>query len=890
MARRNKERRAVKRAEKRQNKIDSRTAGVMGKELIDVQKAEKKRKKKEPKEVIDPQTGLNLSSPDPDSTIQKVKTKKKKKKVTTVTSPVQAGSIDIPQTSTTRELNYRKDPALKVNKMDKKGTLTDVVANTGRITSRKIGDPTANALSLTPMPTQSAIDASNELKKSELNIGDEIRKEAESKVDEGKATQGQFNQALEDASKAEEEVKKEKQKISTPIPGDGSTLSGAMMAGAPPASFSAVGTKNDVGKEVVNQVKDNAKQNPSVSAVNTAANLGAIEKLGIQDYYPTASRNIAVGTFTGEVIGSQTIYSGAGGLAPMGLYDARKRALAKAATAKQAAIDKFLTLEDTAKAYNMEYKDYAYDHLYDILEKHGFSVTSVMRDRDAAKEVYRLKSLGKELKFVEEESKSVLEQLGKEGTYVPPSIAKAAKNMFYGMQDKDKVFSGKSDLVKTISELKAYNSLTKKAEDLATEFSTKLSEMQMNEGAMANYAATGEVKGNEEFEKGKRSFVSKIQSGKLARGTDGYYTGMLKYFGGNVDELFSSYVDAANYSEDQLEASKKIFVNLMPESVEMTFNSYKDDTFKYYQLKKNLEVKKAEMIASQQNTINLETQALNGAASTIEAGIAARISQAGGYNPEDVNDKNFAQNLINRAFNSSQSSGILKKSDEVPGKYGTNSYVSSQPIFVETKNAIKEDFGNMTTTAYLNGQPVSITLNQLVGDKGENYELITGKDKDGADIYAKADATQIERFKALRDGGKEAEGGFVPTSSNTSLAYTDPISGTIAKLNEKNIVQYANSSNKSQIRFFTGNLVVSGTAKEKRQSVGGTFLDVIKAGTIETEVERTFALPGNWSGAERKSSVGIDNADNKILVGAPTQKTRSSKFEGFNFGNSSNQQ
>lgn len=890
MARRNKERRAAKRAEKRQNKIASRTADIMGKELIDVQKEENKRKKKEPKEVIDPQTGLNLSSPDSDSTIQKAKTKKKKKKVTTVTSPVQTGSIDIPQTSTTRELDYRKDPALKVNKMDKKGTLTDVVAKTGRVTSRKTGDPTANALSPTPMPTQSAIDASNELRKSELNIGDEIRKEAESKVDEGKATQGQFNQALEDASRAEEEVKKEKQKILTPIPGDGSTLSGAMTGGAPPASFSGVGKKADVEKEVVNQARKDAEQNPNVTSANTAANLDAIEKLGIQDYYPTASRNIAVGTFTGEVIGSQTIYSGAGGLAPMGLYDARKRALAKAATAKQAAIDKFLTLEDTAKAYNMEYKDYAYDHLYDILEKHGFSVTSVMRDRDAAKEVYRLKSLGKELKFVEEESKTILATLGKEDNYVPPSIERAAKNMFYGMQDKDKVFSGKSDLVKTISELKAYNSLTKKAEDLATDFSTKLSEMQMNESAMANYAATGEVKGNEEFEKGKRSFVSKIQSGKLARGTDGYYTGMLKYFGGNVDELFSSYVDAANYSEDQLEASKKIFVNLMPESVEMTFKSYQDDSFKYYKLREEIKLKKAEMIASQQNTINLETQALNGAASTIEAGVAARISEAGGFNPENKNDKNFARDLIRKAFNSSQSSGVFKNANEVSGKYGTKSYVSSQPIFVETKNAIKEDFGNMTTTAYLNGRPVSITLNQLVSDNGKNYKIRTGKDKNGNDLIRLVTTPELKRYIQLRDGGKEAVGGFVPTSSNTSLAYTNPISGSIAKLNEDNIVQYANSSNKSQIRFFTGNLVVSGTEVEKKESVAGSITDVLKGGTVETEVKRTFALPGKWSGAERKASIGMDNADNKILSGDPTQKTTSSKFEGFNSGSYSNQQ
>jgi len=895
MARRNKERRAAKRAEKRQNKIDSRTAKIMSKELIDVQKAEKKRKKKEPKEVIDPQTGINLSSPDPDSTIQKVKTKKNKKKVTTVTSPVQTGSIDIPQTSTTRELNYRKDPALKVNKMDKEGTLTDVVAKTGRVTSRKTGDPTINALNPTPIPTQGAIDASNELRKSELNIGDEIRKEAESKVDEGKATQGQFNQALEDASKAEEEVKKEKQKISTPIPGDGSTLSGAMMKGAPPVSFSGVGQKRDVEKEVVTQAKNNATQDPNVTAVNTAANLAAIEKLGIQDYYPTASRNIAVGTFTGEVIGSQTIYSGAGGLAPMGLYDARKRALAKAATAKQAAIDKFLTLEDTAKAYNMEYKDYAYDHLYDILEKHGFNVTSVMRDRDAAKEVYRLKSLGKELKFVEEESKSVLEQLGKEGAYVPPSIAKAAKNMFYGMQDKDKVFSGKSDLVKTISELKAYNSLTKKAEDLATEFSTKLSEMQMNEGAMSNYAATGQVKGNEEFEKGKKSFVSKIESGKLARGTDGYYTGMLKYFGGNVNELFSSYVDAANYSEDQLEASKKIFVNLMPESVEMSFQSYKDDSFKYYQLRENIKLKKAEMIASQQNTINLETQALSGAVGTIESGVAARLAKTGGqYNPSDVNDDNFASYLIRSALNKSQSSGVFKTADEIPGKVGTDAYYSSQPIFVETKNAIKEDFANMTTTAYIKSgetyTPRAITLRELVNDAGRNFMLPTGKDKDDKMTYMKVGDENLGRFNSLIRGGKEASGGFVPTSSNTSLSYTDEYYGTMNKLTNKNLIQYANSPNKSQIRFFTGNLVVSGTDEEKRESVGGSSIDILKGGTVETEVERTFALPGNWSGAERKSSIGIDNADNKILFGAPTQNTTSAKFEGFNFGNSSNQQ
>lgn len=49
-----------------------------------------------------------------------------------------------------------------------------------------------------------------------------------------------------------------------------------------------------------------------------------------EDYYPQVGRAIGVGTSSGEIIGSRTIYTGAGVLAPMGLYDARKRALAAA--------------------------------------------------------------------------------------------------------------------------------------------------------------------------------------------------------------------------------------------------------------------------------------------------------------------------------------------------------------------------------------------------------------------------------------------------------------------------------------------------------------------------------------------------------------------------------
>ena len=67
----------------------------MAKELIDVEKSNRKNPKKKIKENIDPETGLNLSSPSSQSTIQMAgdgkgtssAPKKKKKKINTKKGP-----------------------------------------------------------------------------------------------------------------------------------------------------------------------------------------------------------------------------------------------------------------------------------------------------------------------------------------------------------------------------------------------------------------------------------------------------------------------------------------------------------------------------------------------------------------------------------------------------------------------------------------------------------------------------------------------------------------------------------------------------------------------------------------------------------------------------------
>ncbi len=85
------------------------------------------------------------------------------------------------------------------------------------------------------------------------------------------------------------------------------------------------------------------------------------------DYYPQVGRSVAVGNFSGEVIGSQTIYSGAGVVAPFGLYDARKRALAAAAKAGIAnSQGDMVKLPQVKDQYIKRYKDYTDDLIDEI--------------------------------------------------------------------------------------------------------------------------------------------------------------------------------------------------------------------------------------------------------------------------------------------------------------------------------------------------------------------------------------------------------------------------------------------------------------------------------------------------------------------------------------------
>jgi hypothetical protein len=217
-------------------------------------------------------------------------------------------------------------------------------------------------------------------------------------------------------------------------------------------SVDTTGTKTDIEKEIEKQAKEQYKEIPNE----------VIEKLGVQDYYPEIGRDIAVGTFSGSRIGSQTIYSGAGGLLPMGLYDARKRALAETAKKKQAALDKVMDIKDTAPQFNGEYKPYAFNVIQNEIEKNGYDYNRLVKNKDSMREIIRVKTLGDEITYTDAYIKDIkkrYDEAKKSGgeVFIEEEILKKIDKFQRGItEDLPGVLSGKVKITGTMKDIRDY--------------------------------------------------------------------------------------------------------------------------------------------------------------------------------------------------------------------------------------------------------------------------------------------------------------------------------------------------------------------------------------------------------------------------------------------------
>lgn len=71
------------------------------------------------------------------------------------------------------------------------------------------------------------------------------------------------------------------------------------------------------------------------------ANTPQTGRLHTEDYYPGINHNVGVGNYSGNIIGSTTLFAPGGALVPVGMMDARDKAVQQAAQAKAAEVDAF---------------------------------------------------------------------------------------------------------------------------------------------------------------------------------------------------------------------------------------------------------------------------------------------------------------------------------------------------------------------------------------------------------------------------------------------------------------------------------------------------------------------------------------------------------------------
>jgi len=207
--------------------------------------------------------------------------------------------------------------------------------------------------------------------------------------------------------------------------------------------------------------KEDILARAAVAARKKAPQL-AIEKLGVQDYYPEIGRDIAVGTFTGSRIGSQTIYSGAGGVLPLGLYDARKRAIAADIKKKQALMDELKEMPDIAKQYKPAFAQYFYNGLMDYVEAYKDNPEGLASDPGYLKFMSTEKGVAENFSktsayLSDLEEKLVDPKTGEPAAWVTKDMMSIINNVKTGMLPGkiEEYFSGKKNIAKVLDTVRA---------------------------------------------------------------------------------------------------------------------------------------------------------------------------------------------------------------------------------------------------------------------------------------------------------------------------------------------------------------------------------------------------------------------------------------------------
>lgn len=319
-------------------------------------------------------------------------------------------------------------------------------------------------------------------------------------------------------------------------------------------SYEQVATKADVAKDVASGYKDLATSIPEA----------VVEKLGVQDYYPEVGRDIAVGTFTGSRIGSQTVYSGAGGLLPQGLYDARKRALNEAAKAKTAALDKYYSGIDIAAQFKPKFNETVSDAMDNLLyKKHGGNVNAFLADPESRREFARLEAVAKNVNHYDAYATSILEDAADDTKFIDAEQVKNAQDIKRALvEDVDGVLDGKKDLSALFAKAQVYQNMIPQIDKVLDDV---LAEGRI--GKLPINMRTGGVYDEPKFVAERDQFLQKLKGGTLEKAQ--YLSGFKKFFTGNYEQIIDGMIGSTKYSEQQKEAAMDYFAGHLQEQVDL---------------------------------------------------------------------------------------------------------------------------------------------------------------------------------------------------------------------------------------------------------------------------------------------------------------------------------
>lgn len=262
----------------------------------------------------------------------------------------------------------------------------------------------------------------------------------------------------------------------------------------------------------------------------------AIERLGVQDYFPTIGANTAVGSYSRKTLGSGNIYVAGGGVLPFGVLDARKRAMEKYAAEQKAIVDKIKDLNtDTADQYEQHFGDYVMDGLNGYIEAAGGDLSRLNNPSDPLAQEYNrfaknVEGVRKEISDTDARVKQILEDQ-KAGRYVAPETLQFALEYSKGKWDFiDDFLTGKKKVSDYNSRLQSYDNIT----TFANESVERLSKVGPEERPL-------NLKEGIDPEK-QAAEIQQAIIYKPGSSVDAWYTGVSKYF--DTDKI-KTYVDAA---------------------------------------------------------------------------------------------------------------------------------------------------------------------------------------------------------------------------------------------------------------------------------------------------------------------------------------------------------